>query len=111
MNSIPPLPPSGERFRKVIEMIKRRILEENLTEPGKQNISNFKSAGARIQHLANVLNNLVDKKEDYNETTSDIRIIFKNHGIDFLNLTDEEHDLFKYYIDRDIIQTPYKLGS
>ena len=93
----------------MIDEFKRRILEENLTEPGKQDITYFKRASEQIQHLANILHNLVDKKDDYNKTTSDIRIAFNKRGIDFSKLTDEEYKLFKYYITNDMGTAGYSL--
>ena len=108
---IPPLPPSIKAFRYVINLFKSNILQDKLLKEGKQDVRYFNKAGSDIQELGNILRYLVegDIKCDDSPTIVNICTVFKEHNIDFSNITKEEHDLFLFYIKNDTYDAGYAL--
>jgi len=111
MDIVPPLPPSVQQFRKVINLFKHNILENKLIDQGTQDLTYFNEAGSRIQQFGNILKGLVNGsiKPDSNTTVNNICKLFNTHGIDFENINDEERALYLYYIKNDTYDAPYSL--
>ena len=108
---VPPLPPSVHLFRKVINLFKHNILENKLIDKGKQDLTYFNEAGSRIQQFGNILKGLVkgSVRSDSNTTVNNICKLFNTHGIDFETISDEERDLYLYYIKNDTYDAAYSL--
>ena len=92
-------------------LFKHKILENRLVDQGKQDVKYFNEAGSKIQEFGNILRTLVkgDTKCDSNTTVINICKIFNEHGIDFSNITDEERDLFLFYIKNDTYDAAFSL--
>jgi len=108
---IPPLPPSIKAFRHVINVFKRNILQDKLLKEGKQDIRYFNEAGSKIQEFGTLVRALIEDRVrcDSSRTLNDICTVFNENGINFSQISDEERDLFLFYIKNDTYDAGYSL--
>jgi hypothetical protein len=97
------LPESIANFRKTISMFKKKVFEQ-LESPalkGKMSahdISKFNEATKHIKQFGNILMEILNGTHVSDKYTD----VFRENNVDLTNLSKEEKDLCKYYIDNDI---------
>lgn len=101
-------------FRETVKQFKESVfnaLEENTND--KQNPIHYKHAIDRIFQLGTLLRRLLNSQETNQEVDSDtqrsiqsVRDLFKEKGVVFDQLSDEEKDMCLYYIKIDIFMFP-----
>ena len=105
-----PIPAPVEKFRKVINLFKSRILQDKLLDEGKQDLTNFNEAGRRIHQFGNVLKDIVNGEDyDSNPTMKNIFIFFKDNGVDLSKIDDDDRRLYLDYITNDTYTATYSL--
>ena len=112
-----PLPKVVEDFRRIINEIKRKLLE-SLEKPDKhvdiQDIRRLDSTQDRIHHIGNILMvilspNISEHSESSLKNIDKVLDLFSKFNFDFDRLIDPERELCKHYVNNDIFVNPNDL--
>jgi DNA replication protein DnaD len=109
------LPKSVTLFRKILNHVKRSLLEgkydENADEEDAQNISNLKDATERIQQFGNIVLSLLKNSDISTKEQESVKVLFKKHHFYFTTLSPTEHELCEHYVHNDVFMYPYDLNT
>ncbi len=118
-DEIPPIPEQALLFRRIINQVKRTILN-SLEEPGNQAAEMLDLAADRIQQLGNTLREILrrtDPEEDVQEVgpdvekiLDDVQDLFEEKGMKFEIMNPETRYYCTYYIYTDIDTHAYDLS-
>jgi len=104
------IPENIKHFRSAIRDIKENILNktESYADKDIQNVRSLNPLLQRIHQLGIFINMILDDRNNINtKSVSNVYEHFMRNSIDLTNLTDEEKDLCRYYVNIDIFMYPY----
>jgi len=104
---VPDVPNSVILFRKILNQVKRGILE------GDSNVQDLKKLDERTDRIiqfGNIVISLLNKSTHDTQGHAHILALFKENGFDIAALTSEEHMLCRYYVNNDIHVYTYDLS-
>jgi hypothetical protein len=110
----PDIPDSIKRFRSIIRQVKENILNktesynDNNNEEDIQDVRNLSPLLKRIQQFGTFIIMILDDKNSLNnEAVHNVYEHFLKNSLDLKNLSDEEVNLCKHYVNNDIRRYPY----
>jgi hypothetical protein len=111
-----PLPPKIILFRKIINDVKKKILEKHFddseTNDNRQDLTNLNDIQKRIIQLGHITKSLIEHPHTSIPKHSAVVELFKKNKFDFASsLSPSEKDWCLYYIDNDIFTYPYDLNT
>lgn len=108
------IPDSIKRFRSIIRQVKENILnktesyDDNNNEEDIQDVRNLSPLLKRIHQFGTFIIMILDNKNNLNNAAvHNVYEHFLKNSLDLMNLTDEEADLCRHYVDNDIRRYPY----
>ena len=107
MFDVPDIPESVVHFRKILNHVKRGILEGNSAD---QDLKKLDERTDRIIQFGNIVLSLLNKKNHDTTEHAHILTLFETHGFIIAALLPEEREACKYYVNNDIHVYTYDLS-
>lgn len=101
------LPENIVLFRKIINHVKRSILESNDGEPGEDN---SEKCVQRLKQFGNVVISLLENRHEHTKEHKSVMDLFKRYKFDIEKLSESEKDLCNHYVINDAHVYVYDLN-